>query len=152
MQKGAGETLARMMRNNPSNVVAQRVALATLAALSTSFDDEVRSRLGRHKDGVPQAIVSTLDTFPEDRRVRCEGLLVVQNLSFSSGGSRGMAKAGAVPVLIRLLRVALEIDLPTHGGVADGEARAEDEAGGEEKGKGSLSIARMGDRDDKVME
>ena len=146
MQKGAGETLAKIMRNYPSNVVAQRVALATLAALSTSSDDEVRSRLGRHKDGVPQAIVFTLEAFPEDRRVRCEGLLVVQNLSFSSGGSRGMAEAGAAPVLIRLLRVALERDSSTHGGIADDEARAEDEAGGEEKGKGSSSIARMGDR------
>lgn len=138
------------MRNYPSDVVAQRVALATLAALSTSSDDEVRSRLGRHKDGVPQAIVFTLEAFPEDRRVRCEGLLVVQNLSFSSGGAQGMAEAGAAPVLIRLFRVALEKDSSTPGGVADDEARTEDEAG-EEKGKGSLSIATMGDRDERLM-
>lgn len=39
--------------------------------------------------------------------MRCEGVLTVQNLSFTTGGARAMAKAGVAPVMIRLLRNAL---------------------------------------------
>lgn len=52
-------------------------------------------------------MVSALEAFPDDRRVRCEGVLTVQNLSFTAGGARAMTKAGVAPVIIRLLRGAL---------------------------------------------
>lgn len=52
-------------------------------------------------------MVSALETFPDDRRVRCEGVLTVQNLSLTAGGARAMTKAGAAPVIVRLLRGAL---------------------------------------------
>lgn len=61
----------------------------------------------RYKGGVPTAVVAALEAFPDDRRVRCEGVLTVQNLSLTTGGARAMTKAGVAPVIIRLLRTAL---------------------------------------------
>lgn len=51
--------------------------------------------------------MSALELFPNDGRVRCEGTLTVQNLSFTSGGARALAKAGVAPVIIRLLQAVL---------------------------------------------
>eukprot|EP00903_Cladosiphon_okamuranus_P006843 g6665.t1 len=104
--EGAGEALASMMRNNSSNPAAQQGALATLAVLSSS-GVENRKRLHRYRGGVPKAVVSALEAFPDDRRVRCEGVLTVQNLSLNAGGARAMIKAGAAPVIVRMLRGAL---------------------------------------------
>ncbi|CAM9344248.1 unnamed protein product [Ectocarpus fasciculatus] len=117
VREGAGEALAGMMKSNSSNQAALRGALATLAALSAS-GAENRKRLHRqekepafcsgYKGGVPKAVASALESFPEDRRVRCEGALTVQNLSLTPGGARAMTKAGVAPVIIRLLRATLE--------------------------------------------
>lgn len=107
VQEGAGEALAGMMKRNPLNLTAQRGALATLAALSVS-GKENRRRLLRSNRGVPQAIVAALEAFPDDRRVRCEGTLAVQNLSFTVRGARVLTKAGVAPVIVRLLRAVLE--------------------------------------------
>ncbi|CBN77331.1 conserved unknown protein [Ectocarpus siliculosus] len=107
VREGAGEALAGMMKSNSSNQAALRGALATLAALSAS-GVENRKRLHRYKGGVPKAVASALESFPEDRRVRCEGALTVQNLSLTLGGARAMTKAGVAPVIIRLLRTTLE--------------------------------------------
>lgn len=83
-------------------------------------------RTRRHKGGVPKAVVAALEAFPDDRRVRCEGVLTVQNLSLTRGGARAMTKAGVAPVIIRLLRNALEAKPTTadETGV-DEEARKE---------------------------
>ncbi|CAB1119102.1 unnamed protein product [Ectocarpus sp. CCAP 1310/34] len=94
VREGAGEALAGMMKSNSSNQAALRGALATLAALSASGADNRKP--------------SALESFPEDRRVRCEGALTVQNLSLTPGGARAMTKAGVAPVIIRLLRTTLE--------------------------------------------
>lgn len=99
------------MKGNPSNIAAQRGGLATLAALSSS-GSENRQVLNRVKGGIPRAVVSALVAFPRDRRVRCEGLLVVQNLSFAAGGARAMAKAGIAPVIVRLLQDVLADQAP----------------------------------------
>lgn len=107
VREGAGEALADMMKRNPLNLETQRGALATLAALSASGEENCR-RLHRFNSGVPMATVAALETFPDDRRVRCEGFLAVQNLTFSGRGARAMTKAGVAPVIIRLLRTALE--------------------------------------------
>ncbi|CAM9864563.1 unnamed protein product, partial [Ectocarpus sp. 8 AP-2014] len=114
VREGAGEALAGMMKSNSSNQAALRGALATLAALSAS-GAENRKRLHRQArsplpvaGGVPKAVASALESFPEDRRVRCEGALTVQNLSLTRGGARAMTKAGVAPVIIRLLRTTLE--------------------------------------------
>ncbi len=53
-------------------------------------------------------MVSALEAFPDDPRVRCEGVLTVHNLSLTAGGARAMIKAGVAPVIIRLLRAAIE--------------------------------------------
>lgn len=58
----------------------------------------------RYKGGVPKAVVSALEAFPNDPRVRCEGVLTVQNLSLTAGGARAMTKAGVAPVIVRMLR------------------------------------------------
>lgn len=47
VREGAGEALATMMKSNPTNPAAQRAALATLAALSSSGADN-RKRLRRY--------------------------------------------------------------------------------------------------------
>lgn len=52
-------------------------------------------------------MVAALENFPGDRRVRCEGVLTVQNLSLTAGGARAMAKAGMAPVIVRMLQGAL---------------------------------------------
>lgn len=52
-------------------------------------------------------MVSALEAFPDDPRVRCEGVLTVQNLSLTAGGARAMTKAGVAPVIIKFLRGAL---------------------------------------------
>lgn len=82
----------------------------------------------RYKNGVPKAVVSALEAFPDDRRVRCEGVLTVHNLSLTAGGARAMIKAGVAPVIIRLLRAAMEPAIgedtkePVHEGpTSDGE-------------------------------
>ena len=53
-------------------------------------------------------MVSALEAFPHDRRVCCEGVLTVHNLTLTTGGARAMIKAGVAPVIIRLLRAAME--------------------------------------------
>lgn len=108
VQEGAGEALAGMMKRNPGDAATQRAALATLAAMSASGADN-RRRLHRYKDGVPVAVVSALKNFPDDIRVRCEGSLTVQNLSFVAGGARAMTRAGVAPVVIQLVRNPLRI-------------------------------------------
>ncbi|CAN0547710.1 unnamed protein product [Ectocarpus sp. 12 AP-2014] len=107
VREGAGEALAGMMKSNSSNQAALRGALATLAALSAS-GVENRKRLHRQARSPLPAVASALESFPEDRRVRCEGALTVQNLSLTPGGARAMTKAGVAPVIIRLLRTTLE--------------------------------------------
>lgn len=52
-------------------------------------------------------MVAALEAFPDDRRVRCEGVLTVQNLSLTAGGARAMTKAGVAPVIVKFLRGAL---------------------------------------------
>lgn len=83
----------------------------------------------RYKGGVPTAVVAALEAFPDDRRVRCEGVLTVQNLSLTTGGARAMTKAGVAPVIIRLLRNALiEAQLAAGVGAAADETGVEREA------------------------
>lgn len=107
VREGAGEALAGMMTRNPLNGAAQRGALTALAALSAS-GVENRRRLHRYKGGVPVALVKALETFPDDRRVRCEGALTIQNLSFTVGGARAMTRAGVPAVVLRLLLLLVE--------------------------------------------
>lgn len=109
VREGAGSALVDMMTYNIQNAAVQRGALAALAEMSTS-GAENRRCLGRYKGGVPMAVVSALKNFPNDNRVRCEGVLTIQNLSSAVGGARAMIKAGVAPVLITLLRNALEIN------------------------------------------
>lgn len=112
VHEGAGAALASMMVRNPRNAAAQRGALAALAAMSASGADN-RRRLHRSKGGVPAAIVSALSNFPNDRRVRCEGALTIQNLSFAVGGARAMTKAGVAQVAVWLLRNVLDANAGT---------------------------------------
>lgn len=101
---GVGDAIARVMERNARNLIVQRGALTTLAALSSSGERN-RERLRRPCDGggVPRAIVRALGGFPHDGRIRCQAVLVIQNLSFSVDGARAMAEAGVVPILVRLL-------------------------------------------------
>lgn len=101
--EGAGQALALMIRTNPRDATAQRGALAALATLSATGEDN-RARLRRHKTGVSTAIVEALETFPGDERVVCEGVLTIQNLSLSTDGAHAMSEAGVIPVLVRLLQ------------------------------------------------
>lgn len=73
--------------------------------------------------------MSALELFPNDRRVRCEGTLTVQNLSFTEGGARALAKAGVAPVIIRLLQAVLV------------EAEPDSETGKETNGRNAHVLA-----------
>lgn len=100
---------------------------------------ETRNWQRRYKGGVPQALVSALELFPNDGRVRCEGTLTVQNLSFAAGGARALAKAGVAPVIIRLLQaVLMEAAAPDSESVratSERHALVQNEGGGTDDGK-----------------
>lgn len=82
--------------------------------------------------------MSALELFPNDRRVRCEGTLTVQNLSFAAGGARALAKAGVAPAIIRLLQaVLMEAAAPNSESVnetSESRARVQNEGAGTDDG------------------
>lgn len=88
-----------------------------------------------------------IEAFPDDRRVRCEGVLAVQNLSFSASGARAMTKAGVAPITVRLLRNLTEQNTafstrPEHDTSMEGHVR------GTKEGEDAADVEQF-DRDGK---